>query len=130
MNARPTNCPDCGEDLRPNAKGCACGWRFTPPAPAPGTASAHGTAPAGHDPYCAFERDGVRVCTRPGSVTTPRGKRWYCAEHCPQLPRYHEGRAVPPPMGFDGLRRALGDVASRMPSRPSNPEADADRVAT
>lgn len=74
----PTTCPDCGEDLKPRATRCACGWR----APARQDAPA---APAGFVDrefgWCEW-RSGSERCRYPGTLSrSTHGGRFYCIGH-------------------------------------------------
>ncbi len=81
---------------------------------------------------CVHEDRGQR-CSNPGSVSpsilgqTKAGKHvsgpWYCPTHLPTLRRMNaHGVVCPPPMGFDGLRKAAR-------GKPYDFEATAERLA-
>lgn len=76
----PSTCPDCGEDLKPRARSCPCGWKPAPPA----TGARAGSGPAADPEYawCSWISGGER-CREPGtcSLSTHGGGPWFCAGH-------------------------------------------------
>lgn len=81
MNAprAPSTCPECGDDLRPTARRCMCGW--TVPR-ADGAASAATSVVDLEYGWCAWRSGGER-CRYPGvaSSGTHGGGPWYCVGH-------------------------------------------------
>jgi hypothetical protein len=77
----PSICPDCGDDIKPRARKCSCGW-IVPTAAA--KAGNHQTPPSIDVEYgwCAWRSGGER-CRHPGTVahSTLGGGPWYCGEH-------------------------------------------------
>ena len=103
------NCPECKEDW--NGKVCrGCGYK---------------AAGVTDDSWrlCANESQGLR-CANPGVVSssTLGGSGFFCWQHAPVMRHYADGKACPPPMGFDALRAI---------SRPKllDAEAVAERLA-
>lgn len=78
----PSTCPECGDDLRPNAKRCKCGWKV--PRAEPDPVSGRSAPPPVDVEYgwCAWRSGGER-CRNPGTMahSTLGGGPWYCAAH-------------------------------------------------
>lgn len=74
----PTVCPDCGEDLKPRATRCACGWRAPARQDAPATPAGLTDREYG---WCEW-RSGSERCRYPGVLSrSTHGGRFYCLGH-------------------------------------------------
>lgn len=132
MSAAGT-CPDCSEDLLPNASSCKCGWRSKPVR----SIATAGERAKVRDPdwwRCSYYDRGER-CNEAGgiSTTTHGGGPWYCRDHYGRITSPASGKA--PPGAFQSLRQIVGKAApvrddvAAAPDTPRDFEADEERRA-
>lgn len=126
-------CPDCAEDLQPNASTCRCGWRAKPK-----SIATSGERAKVRDPdwwRCCYVDRGDR-CEEAGGISpsTHGGGPWYCGNHYQRLTSPFS-RSRPP--SFQTLR-AVVESAPDIPKRARAPlpvldatydEGEAERTA-
>lgn len=108
----PTNCPDCAEDLRPNATRCKCGWILAK--------IGRSTATTERDPrLCGEMTDALTPC--PNVWVWKRGGRCYCHAHDPFGPVAKK----------DGVEhfQSIREIMKRAAPKPRDREAEAEREA-
>ena len=112
------NCPECGEDLRPGATRCACGWKLAP------ETKSKSLEPERDPRLCCEIVDGV-PCPNFGVYGT--SKR-YCSEHDPWC-LSQRNRREPPPGGFEALKSILKRSRPARMVAARDPEDDLERRA-
>jgi hypothetical protein len=99
-------CPDCGDDLMPNANRCKCGWRVK----VTSISAGRGSAERDSESWRCCHVDRGQRCANPGSISPSMSGKgpWFCAQH---YTRGGSSTKQGPVGGFQPLRDIVGAAA-------------------